>query len=137
MSGDVVTLAVNGAADKARELLGRQPIVGDVAVSDDGDLRLTVSTARRRCRSLLRVLDGAGMSMQLDQPVPADAGRRVPDADRPVAAGRLPQRRWPRRPGPRQPNRSQRARSNPMSFIPDTLVVFRRQMRLSCATPPG
>src|SRR6202035_792948 len=36
VSGDVVTLAVNGAPDKARELLARQPIVADVAVSDDG-----------------------------------------------------------------------------------------------------
>src|SRR6201999_4499953 len=42
VSGDVVTLAVNGAPDKARELLDRQPIVGDVTVSEDGGLRLSV-----------------------------------------------------------------------------------------------
>src|SRR6201984_3403101 len=35
VSGDVVTLQVNGDADLAHKLLARQPVVQDVAVSDD------------------------------------------------------------------------------------------------------
>ena len=92
ISGDVVTLQVNGARDAARELLARQPIVQDVTVSDDGALRLNVFDGAEALPALLRVLDDAGVTHALDQPVPADARRRVPHDDRPVAAGRLPQR---------------------------------------------
>src|ERR1700757_5102602 len=42
ISGDVVTLQVNGATKRASELLTAQPIVQDVTVSDDGALRLNV-----------------------------------------------------------------------------------------------
>jgi len=63
ISGDVVTLQVNGATDVARALLGSQPIVQDVAVSDDGDLRLTVFHGAEALPSLLRVLDGEGITL--------------------------------------------------------------------------
>jgi ABC-2 type transport system ATP-binding protein len=63
VSGDVVTLQVNGASDKARTLLGSQPIVQDVAVSDDGALRLTVFHGAEALPSLLRVLDGEGITL--------------------------------------------------------------------------
>jgi len=63
VSGDVVTLAVNGAADKARDLLARQPIVGDVTLSDDGGLRLSVVNGAEALPSLLRVLDDAGITL--------------------------------------------------------------------------
>ncbi len=63
VSGDVVTLQVNGARDTAHELLGRQPIVQDVAVSDDGALRLNVFHGAEALPALLRVLDDAGVTM--------------------------------------------------------------------------
>ena len=93
VSGDVVTLAVNGAADKARELLARQPIVGDVTVSDDGGLRLNVVNGAEALPSLLRVLDDAGItlhSINLSRPTLDDVfltmtGRSLRD-DSPSAA---------------------------------------------------
>ncbi len=63
VSGDVVTLQVNGARDMARELLAGQPIVQDVTVSDDGALRLNVFHGAEALPSLLRVLDDAGVTM--------------------------------------------------------------------------
>jgi ABC-2 type transport system ATP-binding protein len=63
VSGDVVTLQVNGAPDKARALLGSQPIVRDVTASDDGALRLTVFHGAEALPSLLRVLDGEGITL--------------------------------------------------------------------------
>jgi ABC-2 type transport system ATP-binding protein len=63
VSGDVVTLQVNGAGGTARELLERQPIVQDVTVSDDGALRLSVFDGAEALPALLRVLDDAGVTM--------------------------------------------------------------------------
>ena len=93
VSGDVVTLAVNGAPDKARELLARQPIVADVAVSDDGGLRLSVVNGAEALPALLRVLDDAGItlaSINLSRPTLDDVfltmtGRSLRD-DSPSAA---------------------------------------------------
>src|SRR5690242_9584269 len=55
VSGDVVTLQVNGARDTARELLARQPVVQDVTASDDGALRLNVFDGAESLPALLRV----------------------------------------------------------------------------------
>jgi ABC-2 type transport system ATP-binding protein len=63
VSGDVVILQVNGARERARELLVSQPIVQDVTVSDDGALRLNVFHGAEALPSLLRVLDAAGVTM--------------------------------------------------------------------------
>jgi ABC-2 type transport system ATP-binding protein len=63
VSGDVVTLAVNGAPDKARELLDRQPIVSDIVVGGDGGLRLNVFNGAEALPALLRVLDDAGITL--------------------------------------------------------------------------
>jgi ABC-2 type transport system ATP-binding protein len=63
ISGDVVILQVNGARERARELLARQPVVRDVTVSDDGALRLSVFEGAEALPSLLRVLDDAGVTM--------------------------------------------------------------------------
>ncbi len=63
VSGDVVTLQVNGAAQQARELLARQPIVQDVTISDDSALRLSVFHGAEALPALLRVLDDAGITM--------------------------------------------------------------------------
>src|ERR1700689_2658307 len=68
VSGDVVTLQLNGATERARELLARQPLVDDatVAESDSGDevLRLNVFHGAEALPTLLRVLDDAGITMQ-------------------------------------------------------------------------
>ena len=62
VSGDVVTLRVNGQREAARSLLGSTPIVREVAESD-GELRLTVERGEEALPALLRVLDGAGITM--------------------------------------------------------------------------
>jgi ABC-2 type transport system ATP-binding protein len=93
ISGDVVTLAVNGAHDKARELLARQPIVSEVAVAGDGGLRLNVFNGAEALPALLRVLDDAGItlaSINLSRPTLDDVfltmtGRSLRD-DSPSAA---------------------------------------------------
>ncbi len=63
ISGDVVTLRVNGAAEGATTLLTRQPVVREVSTAD-GDLKLTVEHGEQALPSLLRVLDGAGITLQ-------------------------------------------------------------------------
>jgi len=63
ISGDVVTLRVNGAGERARDVLVSQPIVQDVTVSEDGSLRLHVFHGAEALPSLLRALDDAGVTM--------------------------------------------------------------------------
>jgi ABC-2 type transport system ATP-binding protein len=62
VSGDVVTLRVNGATERARALLAGEPVVREVSVAD-GALRLTVEKGEEALPVLLRVLDGAGITM--------------------------------------------------------------------------
>ena len=77
VSGDVVTLSVNGvtgygaadhgpadhgATESARSLLAASPVVREVAVTD-GSLRLTVERGEEALPVLLRTLDGAGITM--------------------------------------------------------------------------
>ena len=62
VSGDVVTLRVNGQSERARSLLGAQPIVRDVSGSD-GELRLTVEHGEEALPALLRVMDGADITL--------------------------------------------------------------------------
>ena len=62
VSGDVVTLRVNGQLPAARALLAEQPVVQEIAVSD-ASLRLTVERGEEALPVLLRVLDGAGITM--------------------------------------------------------------------------
>jgi ABC-2 type transport system ATP-binding protein len=93
VSGDVVTLKVSGPAGQARSLLAAQPIVRDVAESDE-ELRLTVEHGEEALPALLRALDGAGMtisSISLSRPTLDDVfltltGRSLRD-DSPSAAG--------------------------------------------------
>ena len=99
VSGDVVTLRVSGtteATSRAHKLLGAQPIVRDV-VTADGDLRLTVEHGEEALPVLLRVLDGAGLSISsisLSRPTLDDVfltltGRSLRD-DSPSSAGADP-----------------------------------------------
>jgi ABC-2 type transport system ATP-binding protein len=73
VSGDVVTLSVNGAAGghgtagpetvgAARSLLAASPVVREATVTD-GSLRLTVERGEEALPVLLRTLDGAGITM--------------------------------------------------------------------------
>jgi ABC-2 type transport system ATP-binding protein len=62
VSGDVVTLSVNGATQAARSLLAESDVVRDVTVAD-GALRLTVEHGEEALPVLLRTLDGAGITM--------------------------------------------------------------------------
>ena len=67
VSGDVVTLSVNGATNDgatgaARSLLVDSPVVREVTVTD-GALRLTVDRGEEALPVLLRTLDGAGITM--------------------------------------------------------------------------
>jgi ABC-2 type transport system ATP-binding protein len=108
VSGDVVTLSVNGSAhhgaanhgaanhgatEAARSLLAQAPLVRDIAVSD-GALRLTVEHGEEALPVLLRTLDGAGITMgaiSLSRPTLDDVfltltGRSLRD-DSPGGAG--------------------------------------------------
>jgi ABC-2 type transport system ATP-binding protein len=72
VSGDVVTLSVNGSAnhgaadggstEAARALLTDSPVVREITVTD-GSLRLTVEAGEEALPVLLRTLDGAGITM--------------------------------------------------------------------------
>jgi ABC-2 type transport system ATP-binding protein len=93
VSGDVVSLSVNGATQAARSLLEVSPVVRDVAVAD-GALRLTVEHGEEALPVLLRTLDGAGITMSaisLSRPTLDDVfltltGRSLRD-DSPGGAG--------------------------------------------------
>jgi ABC-2 type transport system ATP-binding protein len=62
VSGDVVTLSVNGATERARALLTDSPVTREITVTD-GALRLTVEHGEEALPVLLRTLDGAGITM--------------------------------------------------------------------------
>ena len=73
----------------------------------------TSTTARPRSRSMLRVLDGAGITIAVDRAAPAEPRRRVPHQDRPIPAGE----------------------AEPMKLLRDTWLVFQRQMLLLLRNP--
>jgi len=98
VSGDVVTLSVNGvpshgATQAARSLLAEAPVVREITVAD-GALRLTVDHGEEALPVLLRTLDGAGITMSaisLSRPTLDDVfltltGRSLRD-DSPGGAG--------------------------------------------------
>jgi ABC-2 type transport system ATP-binding protein len=98
VSGDVVTLSVNGvpshgATQAARSLLADAPVVREITVAD-GALRLTVDHGEEALPVLLRTLDGAGITMSaisLSRPTLDDVfltltGRSLRD-DSPGGAG--------------------------------------------------
>ena len=95
ISGDVVTLTLDCAADLAYQLLSEHPGVRDVTVGGQA-LRLTVEHGEEALPGLLRAIDGAGLrlrSVHLDRPTLDDVfltltGRSLRD-DSPSA---VPQR---------------------------------------------
>ncbi len=65
ISGDVLTLRVNGQAAAAASLLAGQPVVRQISTADDDDaLKLTVEHGEQALPALLRVLDGAEVTLQ-------------------------------------------------------------------------
>ncbi len=73
VSGDVITIAVDGAADGVLALLRGQPFVRE-ATADEGTLRLYVDHGDQNLPAILRLLDGAGMP-------PASIGLNRPSLD--------------------------------------------------------
>ena len=95
ISGDVVTLSVNGDIGLAEQKLAAEPGVRDIAV-DGRAVRLSVEHGEEALPALLRVLDGAGLSLtsiQLARPTLDDVfltltGRSLRE-DAPVGPDRL------------------------------------------------
>jgi ABC-2 type transport system ATP-binding protein len=96
ISGDLVTLRVNGDAAEARGLLGTEEVVREISIGDNA-LKLTVDHGEQALPVLLRVLDGAGITLQsinLSRPTLDDVfltltGRSLRD-DSPNGAARSP-----------------------------------------------
>jgi ABC-2 type transport system ATP-binding protein len=63
ISGDLVTLRVNGDAAEARKLLSTEEVVREISTADDA-LKLTVDQGEQALPVLLRVLDAAGITLQ-------------------------------------------------------------------------
>jgi ABC-2 type transport system ATP-binding protein len=100
VAGDVITVEVAGAADRAREALANHAGVRDVAVSEHA-LRLTVEHGERELPGLLRALDAAAVELtavrlarptlddvfltltgrSLREDAPSAPGRREPDGN--------------------------------------------------------
>ena len=88
IAGDVVTVVVDGEdGPDALKLLAAEPFVRDASLTD-GELRLFVERGETATPVVLRLLDRAGLATALAVPPPSQPRRRVPAADRPVAAGR-------------------------------------------------
>jgi ABC-2 type transport system ATP-binding protein len=71
ISGDVVTVALNGSTPEAAKLLEPQDFVTRLEVLDEGGLRLYVDTGATAIPQILRTLDGAGLplaSIELHRP---------------------------------------------------------------------
>ena len=139
ISGDVVTLRVAGGehgAAVARKLLADQALVREISAAD-GSLQADRGARRAGAAALLRVLDAADVTLEsinLARPTLDDVfltltGRSLRD-DSPLQP--YPSAAPDPRPGARQPRP---ARSSRMSFIRDTMLVFRRQERLALRQP--
>jgi ABC-2 type transport system ATP-binding protein len=97
ISGDVVTLRVNGATLPATKLLDAQPVVREVSDAEDA-IKLTVEHGEEALPVLLRVLDGAGITLQsisLSRPTLDDVfltltGRSLRDDSPKEQSGELP-----------------------------------------------
>jgi len=63
ISGDVVTVGLNGATPRAAELLGRQPYVLKLEVRDEGGLRLHVDAGETAIPQIMRELTGTGIEL--------------------------------------------------------------------------
>jgi ABC-2 type transport system ATP-binding protein len=62
VAGDVVTVGVDGASERALHMLSPQPFVREVS-EDEGVLRLYVDRGEEAMPEILRLLDGAGIRL--------------------------------------------------------------------------
>jgi ABC-2 type transport system ATP-binding protein len=63
ISGDVVTVGLNGSTPRAAELLDTEPYVNKLETVDGGGLRLYVDEGATAIPQILRRLDGAGLAL--------------------------------------------------------------------------
>lgn len=63
ISGDVVTVGLNGATPKAAEVLGHQPYVLKLEVREEGGLRLHVDAGETAIPQIMRELAGTGIEL--------------------------------------------------------------------------
>jgi ABC-2 type transport system ATP-binding protein len=71
VTGDVVTVGLNGSSAQAVELLGSRPYVRKLEVRRDGGLRLNVEDGATAIPQILRALDSSGIEvgqMELHRP---------------------------------------------------------------------
>src|SRR5690349_10742901 len=64
ISGDVVTVVVGDEAERAGELLGKQPFANGVEVREDNEVRLNVDAGDSAIPQIMRALDGAGIKLE-------------------------------------------------------------------------
>jgi ABC-2 type transport system ATP-binding protein len=63
ISGDIVTVGIDGSVPRAAELLDTQPYVTKLETPDEGGLRLHVDEGATAIPQILRTLDGAGLTL--------------------------------------------------------------------------
>ena len=63
ISGDVVTVGVGDAAEKAREILAGEPYLSSAEAREGGELRLSVDAGETAIPRIMRTLDDAGIEM--------------------------------------------------------------------------
>jgi ABC-2 type transport system ATP-binding protein len=63
VSGDVISLMLNGSTAKAAELLGGQPDITDLEVFSPGGLRLRVAAGPAAIPQILRMLESSGIEL--------------------------------------------------------------------------
>ena len=63
VAGDVITIGVDGARDRALELLRGQPFVREAGIEND-ELRIYVDRGETAMPGVLRILDGAGIELK-------------------------------------------------------------------------
>jgi ABC-2 type transport system ATP-binding protein len=63
ISGDIVTVGIDGSVPRAAELLDTQPYVSKLETPDEGGLRLFVDEGATAIPQILRILDGAGLTL--------------------------------------------------------------------------
>jgi ABC-2 type transport system ATP-binding protein len=88
ISGDVVTVGLNGGTPQAATLLDGESFVNKLETADDGGLRLYVDNGATSIPLILRTLDGAGISLgsielhrpSLDDVFLTKTGRSLRDA---------------------------------------------------------
>ncbi|GAB3816171.1 ATP-binding cassette domain-containing protein [Micromonospora zhanjiangensis] len=63
ISGDIVTIGIDGPVARATEMLDTQPYVTKLETPDEGGLRLHVDDGATAMPQILRALDGAGVTL--------------------------------------------------------------------------